>query len=79
MRKVWGKKRWAGFGTGTRAKRTLTNAAPSAEIMRYAAAAAAGEFTNKGAVIAGRILLSDQMRGDGFWDLAAIRTIAKRV
>jgi hypothetical protein len=47
--------------------------------MRYAAAAAAGEFTNKGAVIAGRILLSDQMRGDGFWDLAAIRTIAKRV
>jgi hypothetical protein len=47
--------------------------------MRYAAAAAAGEYKNKGALISGRILLKDQARGDGFWDLAAIRTISKKV
>ena len=79
MRKVWGLKRWAQFGKGGHAKRTLTNIAPSAEVMRYAAAAAAGEYKNKGALISGRILLNDQARGDGFWDLAAIRTISKRV
>lgn len=79
MRKVWGMKRWSGFGKGGHAKRTLTNVAPTADVMRYAAAAAAGEYKSKSLVIAGRILLNDQQRGDGFWDLAAIRTIAKRV
>lgn len=79
MRKVWGMKRWAGFGKGGHAGRTLTNVAPSEQVLRYAAAAAAGEYKSKSLVIAGRILVNDQARGDGMWDLAAIRTIAKRV
>ena len=78
MRKVWGKKRWAGFGEGGHAGRTRTNVAPSEQVLRYAAAAAAGEYKSKALVIAGRILVNDQARGDGMWDLAAIRTITKK-
>jgi hypothetical protein len=47
--------------------------------MKYAAAAAAGEYKSKSLVIAGRVLLNDAERADGNWDLVAIRTIAKRV
>jgi hypothetical protein len=77
--KLWGKKRWAGFGEGTRSGRASTNIAPSAAVMKYAAAAAAGEYKSKSLLIAGRVLLNDEARADGNWDLVAIRTIAKRV
>ena len=76
--RLWGKKRWSGFGTGTRSKRALTNNTPSGAMLRYAAGAAAGEH-GKSVVMAGRIVLADQERGDGFWDMAAIKILAKRV
>jgi hypothetical protein len=78
MRKVWGLKRWSGFGKGGHASRALTSQQPSGTILRYAVGAAAGEY-GKSVVMAGRIVLSDQERGDGYWDIAALRILGKRV
>lgn len=77
--KVWGMKRWAGFGKSARHGRTLTNLAPSEQVLRIAAAAAAGEYKSKAHVIAGRILMADQARGDGWWDFGAKRLLIKKV
>jgi hypothetical protein len=78
MRKVWGLKRWSGFGKGSHAGRALTSQQPSEAILRYAAGAAAGEF-GKSVVMAGRIVMADQERGDGHWDIAALKIIGKRI
>lgn len=78
MRKVWGIKRWAGFGKGGHASRALTSVHPSEAILRYAAGAAAGEH-GKSVIMAGRIVMADRERGDGYWDIAALKIIGKRV
>ena len=77
--KVWGMKRWAGFGKSARHGRTLTNQAPSEQVLRIAAAAAAGEYKSKALIIAGRLLVNDQARGDGWWDFGATRLLGKKV
>jgi len=77
--KVWGMKRWAGFGKSARHGRTLTNAAPSEQVLRIAAAAAAGEYKSKALIIAGRLLVNDQARGDGWYDFGAKRLILKKI
>lgn len=78
MRKVWGLRRWSGFGKGSHAGRAKTSQQPSEAILRYAAAAAAGEY-GKSVIMAGRIISADKDRGDGLWDIAAMKILAKRV
>jgi hypothetical protein len=77
--KVWGMKRWSGFGKSARHGHTYTNAAPSAAVLRLAEAAAAGEYKSKAMVIAGRTLLADQARNDGWWSFTAKNFLTKKV
>jgi hypothetical protein len=77
--KVWGMKKWSGFGKSARHGHTYTNAAPSAAVLRLAEAAAAGEYKSKAMVIAGRTLLADQARGDGWWSFTAKNFLNKKV
>lgn len=77
--KVWGMKRWAGFGKAARHGHTYTNFAPSEAVLRLAEAAAAGEYKNKAMVIAGRTLLADRARGDGWWSFTAKNFLTKKV
>jgi hypothetical protein len=48
-------------------------------VLRIATAAAAGEYKSKALIIAGRLLVNDQARGDGWWDFGATRLLAKKV
>jgi hypothetical protein len=77
--KVWGMKRWAGFGKSARHGRAQTNFAPNEQVLRIAEAAAAGEYKSKALVIAGRLLMADKARGDGFWDFGAKRLISSKI
>lgn len=72
-------KRWAGFGKAARHGHTYTNFAPSEAVLRLAEAAAAGEYKNKAMVIAGRTLLADRARGDGWWSFTAKNFLTKKV
>ena len=78
MPKVWGMKKWAGFGKGTRHGHTRTNLAPSEKVWRLAEAAAAGEYKSMAMVIAGRTLLADRARGDGWYSFTASRFLTKK-
>ena len=76
--KVWGMKKWARFGKGTRHGHTQTNLAPSEKVWRLAESAAAGEYKSKAMVIAGRTLLADRARGDGWYSFTARTFLTKK-
>jgi len=76
--RVWGMKRWSGFGKSARHGHTYTNFAPSEAVMRLAEVAASGEYKSKAMVIAGRTLLADRARGDGWYSFAAKNFLTKK-
>jgi hypothetical protein len=71
-------KRWSGFGKSARHGHTYTNFAPSEAVMRLAEVAASGEYKSKAMVIAGRTLLADRARGDGWYSFAAKNFLTKK-